>query len=206
MWKTWPFLLDFHSLFCFLLVPPIEILQKHRSNILNLGNFLTSFLQVQVFYKVYVWINFLGRKMNTFGFGKSCHLHIFASAGYWKQQQQSARCSQIFNTLKHMQSFAQKYFSKSCQYSSSCLLSFLFQICGYNLKQTRKEILSLKFSKSGLGGRIWVLVLEMFLFLSALEERDIEWHSRPCSYVTENTWWCNIQLVLNMTFEWVHYL
>lgn len=46
----------------------------------------------------------------------------------------------IFNTLKYMQSFAQKYFSKNCQYSSSCLLSFLFQICGYNLKQTCKEI------------------------------------------------------------------
>lgn len=46
----------------------------------------------------------------------------------------------IFNTLQYMQSFAQKYFSKNCQYSSNCLLSFLFQICGYKLKQTCKDI------------------------------------------------------------------
>lgn len=81
--------LDFHSLVCFLLalVPPIGILQKYGSNVLNLGETVTRFLQVQVFYKVYIWMNLLGRKMNTFGFGKSFHLHIFASAGYWKQQQ-----------------------------------------------------------------------------------------------------------------------
>lgn len=48
--------LDFHSLVCFLLalVPPIGILQKCGSNVLNLGETVTRFLQVQVFYKVYI--------------------------------------------------------------------------------------------------------------------------------------------------------
>lgn len=133
--------LDFDFLVCFLLVPSTEILHKYDSNILNLGDSLSGFLQVQIFCEVYIyeWICEVEKLMHlvwqVISFAYICFNWVLKAT-----ITKNLDVPKIFNTLKYMQSFAQKYFSKSWQYSSSCLPSFLFQICGYKLKQTWKGI------------------------------------------------------------------